>query len=83
MARGWRYTKLYISSSLLLSFLACALCLKKNMNAPRPSPFFFCHFCFCFYALVGSLELCRCFSDIFLSSRPRTELATAYITGYC
>ena len=29
-----------------------------------------------------SLELCRCPSDLFLSSRPRTGLATTYITGY-
>ena len=29
-----------------------------------------------------SLELCRCSSDLFLSSRPRTGLATTYITGY-
>ena len=43
----------------------------------------FCRFCFvslCF--LLLSLERCRCFSDIFLSSRPRTGLATIYITGY-
>ena len=29
-----------------------------------------------------SLELCTCYSDIFLSSRPRIAVATAYITGY-
>ena len=28
------------------------------------------------------LELCRCSSDLFLSSRPRIGLATTYITGY-
>ena len=32
------------------------------------------------FALVGAL-LCRCSSDLFLSSRPRTGLATTYITG--
>ena len=34
------------------------------------------------FVLMLSLKLCRCSSDIFLSSRPRIELATAYITGY-
>ena len=32
--------------------------------------------------LLLLLELCRCSSDLFLSSRPRTELATMYIAGY-
>ena len=35
---------------------------------------------FVFLSMLFSLELC--FSDIFLSSRQRTGLATAYITGY-
>ena len=42
----------------------------------------FCRFCFvslCF--LLLSLELRRCFSDLFLSNRPRTGLATTYNTG--
>ena len=34
---------------------------------------------FCFSAFMLSLELCRCSSRIFLSSRPRNGLATAYI----
>ena len=38
-------------------------------------------FLFCF-VLMLSLELCRCSSDVFLSSRPRTGLATTYIAGY-
>ena len=38
-------------------------------------------FCFCFVFML-SLELCKCASDIFLSSRQRTGLATTYITGY-
>ena len=41
----------------------------------------FCRLCFvslCF--LLLSLELCRCSSDRFLSSRPRTGFATTYIT---
>ena len=37
-------------------------------------------FLFCF---VLSLELCRCSSDLFLPSRPRTVLATTYITNNC
>ena len=36
--------------------------------------------CLCFSLL--SLELGRCSSDLFLSSRPRTGLATTCITGY-
>ena len=41
----------------------------------------FCRFCFVFVFLLF-LELCRGFSDFVLSSRPRTGLATTYITGY-
>ena len=37
--------------------------------------------CVCVFLLL-SLKLGRCSSDIFLSSRPRTGLATTYITGY-
>ena len=37
MTRGWHYTKLSLSSVLLLSFSGMCLCLKKNQNAPRPS----------------------------------------------
>ena len=36
--------------------------------------------CLCFSLL--SLELGRCSSDLFLSSRPRTGLATTCIIGY-
>ena len=63
--------------------LACVFCV-------------FCVFCYCsflfvvsilfryvsfvlFSALVGAF---RCSSGMFLSSRPRTGLATTYITGY-
>ena len=44
---------------------------------------YFCRFCFVsnFISML-SLELCRCSSDLFLSSRPRAGLATTYITGY-
>ena len=37
--------------------------------------------CVCVFLLL-SLELGRCSSDLFLSSRPRTGLATTYTTGY-
>ena len=44
---------------------------------------FFLSFLFCFVMFfLLSLELCRCFCDFFHSSRPRTGLATTYITGY-
>ena len=36
---------------------------------------------FCVFLLL-SLELGRCSSDLFLSSRPRTGLATTCVTGY-
>ena len=43
---------------------------------------FFCRFCFVsLYFFLLSLEFCKCSSDLFLSSRPRTGLATTYITG--
>ena len=54
-------------------FLACVFCLKKNHS---------CSFLFIVlfvFFLVLSLELGRCPSDLFLSSRPRTGLATTYI----
>ena len=58
-----------------------------------PSSIFFWHvyfvilvpfslsFLFVCVFLSLSLELGRCSSDLFLSSRPRTGLATTYITG--
>ena len=77
MARSWQH---YAKLSLL-------------SNALRP--IFFWHvyfvilvpfslsFLFVCVFLLLSLELGRCPSDIFLSSRPRTGLATTYyITGY-
>ena len=44
-------------------------------------PFFSLSFCLSVFILLLSLELGRCSSDFFLSSRPRTGLATTYITG--
>ena len=46
---------------------------------PFSLPFLFLFVC---VFLLLSLELRRCSSDLFLSSRPRTGLATTYITGY-
>ena len=64
MARGWHYTKLSLSSALLLSFSGiCILLLFLFLS-------FFC-FVFVLFFLL-SLELCRCSSDLFLSSRQRT-----------
>ena len=79
MARCWYYSKRSPSSALLLYFFLHVLCVIV--------PFFFVVFCFvlflfCFHALVGALYYWRCSSDIFLPSRPRTGLATTYITGY-
>ena len=59
-----------LSSAFLLSFSGMWFVLLF------PS---FCRFLFCFLfrsILMLSLELCRCSSDLFLSSRPRTGLAT-------
>ena len=69
MARGWHYTKFSIecSSSIFFWYVLCVIV-----------PFFLSFvFCFCF-VFMFSLELCRCSSDIFLSSRPRTGLANTY-----
>ena len=48
-----------------------------HCDNPRLRPFLFV----CVFLLL-SLELGRCSSDLFLSSRPRTGLATTCITGY-
>ena len=59
MARGWPYTKLSISSVLLLYFfLACALCYCSVRFVV------FVLFLSCF-VLMLSLELCICSSDLF------------------
>ena len=72
------------------------LALYQTLSIECPSSIFFCHVCFfivpflsflsflflCVFLLLFSLELGRCSSDLFLSSRPRTGLATTYITGY-
>ena len=76
MARGWHYTKLSLSSALPYFFSGmCFVLLFLSLCVV------FVLFLFCFVSML-SLELCRCSSDLFLSSRPRTGLATTYITGY-
>ena len=64
MARGWRYTKLSLSSAVILYF--SDLCFVLFV----PSFLLFLS-CFVFVVML-SLELCRCSSNIILSGRPRT-----------
>ena len=75
MARGRHYTKLSLSNALRLSFSDLCILLFLFL--------FLCRFflCVCVFLLL-SLELGRCSSDLFLSGRPRTGLATTCITGY-
>ena len=74
MARGWHYAKLSLSCALRPSF--SGMC-KFVILVPFSLTFLFV----CVFLLI-SLELGGCSSDLFLSSRPRTGLATTYITGY-
>ena len=73
MARGRHYAKLSLSNAARLSF--SDLCILLFMFLSLLS-----FVCLCFSLL--SLELGRCSSDLFLSSRPRTGLATTCIIGY-
>ena len=73
MAHGWHYAKLSLSSALRLYFSGTCIFILV------PSSLSFCLFAF---FLLLSLELGSWSSDLFLSSRPRTGLATTYITGY-
>ena len=72
LAAGTMPNSLYRMPFVYL-FLACVFCYSCSF-------LFVVFVCLCF--LLLSLELGRCSSDIFLSSRPRTGLATTYITGY-
>ena len=76
MARGRHYAKLSLSNALRLSL--SDLCILLFLFLSLCSFFFLC---VCVFLLL-SLELGRCSSDLFLSSRPRTGLATTCITGY-
>ena len=75
MARGWHYAKLSLSSAIRLSFSGMCILLFLFLSLRR---FLFV----CVFFLLLSLELGRCSSVLFLSSRPRTGLATTYITEY-
>ena len=75
MARGWHYAKISLSNAPRLSFSGPCILLFLFLSLCR----FFCVFVFFFCSKV---ELGRCPSDLFLSSRKRTGLATTYITGY-
>ena len=72
MARGWHYAKLSLSNALRLSFSGMCILLFLFLSL--------CRFLFVCVFLLPSLELGRCSSDPFLSSRPRTGLATTYVT---
>ena len=74
MARGWHYAKLSLSNDPRLSFPGTCILLFLFLSLCR-------FLCVCVFLLL-SLELGRCSSDLFLSSRPHTGLATTYITGY-
>ena len=74
MARGRHYAKLSLSNAARLSF--SDLCILLFLF------FSLCRLCVCVFFSLLSLELGRCSSDLFLSSRPRTGLATTCITGY-
>ena len=70
MARGWHFTKLLLSSAVLLSFSGMCILL------------LFLSFCRFFLGGGGlSLELCRVSSDIYLSSGPRTGLQPRILLG--
>ena len=68
MARGWHYAKLSLSNARCLSFSDLCILLFLFLSLCR-------FMCVCVFLLL-SLELGRSSSDLFLSSRPRTGLAT-------
>ena len=74
MARGRHYAKLSLSNAPRLSFSDLCILLFLFLSLCR-------FLCVC-VSLLLSLELGRCSSDLFLSSRPRTRLATTCMTGY-
>ena len=81
MARGRHYAKLSLSNAARLSFSdLCILLFCYSCSFVIHVPFSLSFVCLCFSLL--SLELGRCSSDLFLSSRPRTGLATTCIIGY-
>ena len=74
MARGWHYAQtlsIECPSSIVFWHVYFVILV----------PFSLSFLSVCVFLLL-SLELGRCSSDLFLSSRPRTGLAATYITGY-
>ena len=81
MARGRQYAKLSLSNAPRLSFSDLCILLFLFLSLCRFFFFLCVCLCVCVFLLL-SLELRRCSSDLFMSSRPRTGLATTCITGY-
>ena len=79
MARGRHYAKLSLSNAPRLSFSDLGILLFLFLSLCRFFFFFFCVFVFFFCSQWSLVDVS---SDIFLSSRPRTGLATTCITGY-
>ena len=71
MARGWHDAKLSLSNAPRLSFSDLCILLFLFLSLCR-------FLCVCVFLLL-SWELGRCSSDLFLSSRPRTGLATTCV----
>ena len=68
-----------------------ALCQTLSIECPSSIFFWHVYFVFCYscsfllsflFVFVFVFVFCRCSSDLFLSNRPRTGLATTYTTGY-
>ena len=73
MARGWHYAKLSLSNAPRLSFSDLCILLFLFLSLCR-------FLCVCVLLLL-SLELGRCSSDLFLSSRPRTGWQPRVLLG--
>ena len=74
MARGRHYAKLSLSNAARLSFSDLCILLFMFLSL--------CRLCVCVFLCSHWSLLGRCSSDLFLSSRPRTGLATTCIIGY-
>ena len=76
LAAGTVPNSLYrVPSYLFLAYALCYCCFLFVVSVFLRKRFSSC------FVFILSLKLCRCSSDIFLSSRPRTVLTTTYITG--
>ena len=73
MARGRHYAKLSLSNAARLSFSDLCILLFLFLSL--------CRLCVCVF-LCSHWSLVDVPSDLFLSSRPRTGLATTCIIGY-